>query len=70
MSSDSPATAIGHLKFDIKQSKISYNFAEQLLQKTKISGPADDRLDNFSKDALILEHNALFFKQCTHATKD
>ena len=41
------------LKFGIKQSKISQNFAEQLLPKAKISGLADDRLDNFSKDALI-----------------
>ena len=29
MSSDSPATAIGHLKFGIKLSKIIQNFAEQ-----------------------------------------
>ena len=60
MSSDSPATAIRHLKFGIKLSKIIQNFAEQFYKKTKISGPADDRLDDFSKDALILSsHIAL-----------
>ena len=49
-----------NLKFGIKQSKISQNLAEQLLRKAKISGLADDRLDNFSKDALILScHIAL-----------
>ena len=35
MSSDSPATAIGHLKFDIKLSKIIQNFAEQFYKKLK-----------------------------------
>ena len=60
MSSDSPATAIGHLKFGIKLSKIIQNFTEQFYKKTKISGPADDRLDDFSKDVLILSsHIAL-----------
>ena len=35
-------------------------FCRAVLQKTKFSGPADDRLDNFSKDALILSsHIAL-----------
>ena len=59
MSSDSPATAIGHL-IGIKLSKIIQNFAEQFYKNTKISGPADDRLDDFSKGALILSsHIAL-----------
>ena len=60
MSSDSHATAIGHLKFGIKLSKIIQNFAKKFYKKTKISGPASDRLDDFSKDALILSsHIAL-----------
>ena len=60
MRSDSPATAIGHLKFGIKLSKIIQNFCRAILQKTKISGPADDRLDDFSKNALTLSsHIAL-----------
>ena len=49
MSSDSPATAIGHLKFGIKLSKIIQNFAEQFYKKTNISGPAGVRLDDFRK---------------------
>ena len=60
MSFDSPATAIGHLKFGIKQFENQLKFCRAVLQKTKILGPADDRLDNFSKDALILSsHIAL-----------
>ena len=35
MSSDSPATAIGHLKFGIKLSKIIQNFDEQFYKKLK-----------------------------------
>ena len=35
MSSDSTATAIGHLKFGIKLSKIIQNFAEQFYKKLK-----------------------------------
>ena len=80
MSFDSPATAIGHLKFWYKAFENHSKFCRADLQKAKISGPAGDRLDDFSKSALILsshmlyqsslEHNTLFFKQCTDAVKD
>ena len=59
MSSDSPATAIGHLKFGIKLSKIIQTFAEQFYKKLKFQEwlMTDD---NFSKGALILSsHIAL-----------
>ena len=57
MSSDSPATAIGRLKFGIKLSKIIQNFAEQFYKKLKFQ---DRLMADFSKDALILNsHIAL-----------
>ena len=42
-------------------------FAEQLLQKTKISGQPDDRLDNFSKGVLILSNFNIALSKFTGA---
>ena len=43
-----------NLKFEIKQSKIGGEFAEEWLPKAKIVGPADEQTTRFcSKNALI-----------------
>ena len=60
MSSDSPATDIGHLKFGIKLSKIIQNFVEQFYKKLKFQDRLLADLTIFPKDALILSsHIAL-----------
>ena len=42
-----------YFKVSYKAIENQLNFAKQLIPKAKISGSADYRLDNFSKDALI-----------------
>ena len=57
------------LKFGIKQSKISWKFAEQWLTKVRISGPTDDRRPEFFEKCTNLKQPYIALSKFTGAQK-